>query len=308
MDFELGEEFKNEEVQNDEGVAEWLSQHPHIVKNQTPIKPAPLRRFNSTPASTFNNQRDEVLATAFEALKLRTLQDLPTFSGENVLDWPFFLSEFKRTTSKDINTPENLRRLQKAIVGKARTTVQPLLHNPNYVEKIIDMLEMNYGRIEWVMAKILQQLQFLPMVQEGDLDSMRSFYNQIFGSIHASESIGGEDYLVNPQLLLTLAEKLPPFSRNEWNRHKASLMKRKIKVTLQQFLEWLEGELETSFASFNPLQQKTRRLHDRKNVMAHQAIYNDNQTLTKCLHCKPKSILIYGIVINLKDCRSTTDD
>ena len=54
-----------------------------------------------------NSQRDDVLMAALKALEKRNMRDLPIFTGENILDWPMFLEEFRHkaiieheTTSK----------------------------------------------------------------------------------------------------------------------------------------------------------------------------------------------------------------
>lgn len=246
---------------------------------------APTQRHETNPIRRDNDQRDEVLESAFRALQVRQVKDLPLFSGENILDWPYFYGEYQRSTQEQrVSDGDNLRRLQKALQGKARATVLPLLSDPKHLGQILRILKMNFGRTEWVMTQIMHQLQRLPPVFESDLEAMRNFYNQVFSLYHASITVKGEDYLLAPQLIVSLAEKLPPFSRNEWSRHKANLIKKEEKVTMNTFLLWLEDELDTMFASYNPMQAKRKRFPEKSgNVLIHQA--HDPQ-YTKCIYCK----------------------
>lgn len=256
---------------------------PGVELNTNPPiqNPVRLQQCNSAPII---QQRDEVLSEAFKALQIRRIKELPSFSGDSLLDWPLFLNEFKTTTrEQNIQDSDNLKRLQKALTGKARATVQPLLSNPCHVPRIIKILESNFGRTEWIMSKITHQLENMPVVIEDDLESMRNFYNQIYSLYHASMAVNGESYLVNPNLVVHLSEKLPRQSRHDWNRHKAQLVKHKKIPDLQHFLVWLEDELDIAFASFNPAKSKQRRFVERpRNVMTHTRSNN----LSKCIYCK----------------------
>ncbi|KAJ6639820.1 hypothetical protein Bhyg_12567 [Pseudolycoriella hygida] len=68
--------------------------------------------FESTRQNcTENSTQNDVLIAAFKALQTRDLKDLPVFNGENVLEWPNFISEFKRSTDEyNIQPNKNLRR------------------------------------------------------------------------------------------------------------------------------------------------------------------------------------------------------
>lgn len=250
-------DFEDDLFENNPYVPRYPTAHqqPVLTAQQQPVPP-PI--VNPTSNVKHIDQRDEVLSAAFKALQSQQIKDLPTFTGENLLDWPFFVGEFERTTAElNISESDNLIRLQKALQGKARLSVQHLLTNPKFVDQIIRILNLNFGRTEWVMTEIVERLESLPIVREDHLEDMRDFYNQIFGFVHAAKDVNGKDYLGNPLLVVQLSEKLPPFSRNAWNRCKANMFKKNQKVTIEEFLTWLEQELEIAFAGYNPIRSKS---------------------------------------------------
>lgn len=124
-----------------------------------------------------NSTQNDVLIAALKALQTKEIKDLPTFSGEVVLEWPNFISEFRRSTEEfKINPSRNLRRLNKAIVGIARTSVQTLLTSPNNIEQIISHLEMSFGRREWILEHLVMELKNLPIMKEENVHQFQLFH------------------------------------------------------------------------------------------------------------------------------------
>ena len=139
------------------------------------------------------------------------------------------------------------------------------------------------------MTKVLYQLKNLPAVQEDDLETFKSFFNQVYGLFHATQTVQGELYLKNPQLTLQLAAKLPSYNRHEWSRYKANLTKQGVDVDMEHFLRWLENELDIAFASFNPVQAKTKsKSTDKKQLFTHLQSQTKTYSTSICLHCKSK--------------------
>lgn len=213
-------------------------------------------------------ERDEVLVEAFKALRMDQVRDLPFFNGDNPFDFFIFLSEYERSTEElDISPTENLRRINKALQGKARECVSPLLYMSENLPQILKVLKLNFARKEWVMSYILNKLRNLPQVNERDLESFRNFYNQVFTTFQAAKHVGGINYISNPEIVLTLAEKLPPFSFNDWVRYKVQVVTGDEEATFEIFLTWLAKEMEVILASHNPFsskiycQEKSERRH-----------------------------------------------
>lgn len=99
------------------------------------------------------------------------------------------------------------------------------------------------------MAYRLELLRNLDYVKEGNIESFRAFYNAVIGTSVALKNVKAEAYLMNPELISHLAEKLPAFSKQMWVRHKAFLMKQDIIVDFQEFSRWLEDEMENQLAT-----------------------------------------------------------
>nr|XP_029717151.1 uncharacterized protein LOC115260358 [Aedes albopictus] len=193
-----------------------------------------------------------ILFEAFKALQGRSVKDLPPFSGD-IMEWTIFENEFNTSTEEfQLTDRDNLRRLNKALQGKARKTVESLLSSPDNVTQIMRMLKSNFGRTEWVVANRLEALRNLEVVREGNIESFRTFYNAVVGTMVAMQNAKADNYLLNPELISHLAEKLPGFSKQMWVRHKAALMKQDIVVDFNTFARWLEDEMDNQLASLNP--------------------------------------------------------
>lgn len=102
------------------------------------------RMFESTRQNTnanpfqnvaVNSIQNDVLIAAFKALQMQEIKNPPTFNGDNVLEWPNFISEFERSTEEyAIKPSKNLRRLNKALEGNAGSSVQTFLTSPDNVD------------------------------------------------------------------------------------------------------------------------------------------------------------------------------
>ncbi|XP_074030342.1 uncharacterized protein [Leptinotarsa decemlineata] len=92
-----------------------------------------------------------------KVLLQQKLKNLTEFSGD-LSDWPIFINEFRRSTDQlELSDEDNLIRLNRALKGKARETVKALLISPRNVSKIIKMLEMNFGRPEWIILSLIEK-------------------------------------------------------------------------------------------------------------------------------------------------------
>lgn len=239
---------------------------------------------------------NDVLLAAFKALQIKQIRDLPVFDGENVLDWPNFAAEFRRSTREyNIQSESNLRRLNYALKGIARESVYALLSHPENVEEIISTLEMNFGRPEWIIVKLLSDIRAFPAMKEEGIEQFRSFYNKIHTVSSTMKNMNAEVYIDSPDLLNSMEEKLPPTTRNYWIRYKADLLRNKKKVNLQVLGEWFKFELDAQYAgiSSRDMQKKqhngpnTNNQYRKANVFANFQ-NNNGPRLPYCILCKEK--------------------
>nr|XP_029716757.1 uncharacterized protein LOC115260055 [Aedes albopictus] len=138
------------------------------------------------------------------------------------------------------------------------------------------MLKSNFGRTEWVVANRLELLRNLDYVKEGNIESFRTFYNAVIGTAVALKNVNAEMYLMNPELISHLVEKLPLFSKQMWVRHKAFLLKQDTIVDFQVFSRWLEDEMENQLASLNPIFLNKKERRDETFIRSKPSVLNVN--------------------------------
>lgn len=97
--------------------------------------------------------------------------DLPIFTG-NPEDWPVFYSQYKNTTlACGYSDAENLVRLQRCIKGKALEYVRSRLLLPKLVPKVIETLEMLYGRPTVLINSLINKIQ---SIEAPDMERMET--------------------------------------------------------------------------------------------------------------------------------------
>uniref|UniRef100_A0A336MV93 CSON005244 protein n=1 Tax=Culicoides sonorensis TaxID=179676 RepID=A0A336MV93_CULSO len=248
--------------------------------------------------------QNEVLLAAFKALQTKQIRDLPAFNGENILDWPIFVGEYERSTKEfSVSNEVNWRRLDKALSGIARETVQALLLNPDNVSQIIKTLEMNFGRSEWIIVKLMNDLRSLPIMKEEGIEQFRTYYNKINCVINTVKSMNANVYIDSPDLLNCMEEKLPLSSRNYWIRYKAELLRNKQKVNLEAFGEWFKYELDAQYAgiTFKDIQKKQNNQQFIRKAHVYSISNNDVRPKGNyCIKCKTTGH-------NLEECKEFKD-
>ncbi|XP_062713794.1 uncharacterized protein LOC115264526 [Aedes albopictus] len=279
-------------------VTQWVTE----TTNVEPTNPNDLRHVNLEPSNHVVRQPrrepvendlrvpepgvNAILLEAFKALQGRNVKDLPPFSGD-IMEWTIFENEFNASTEEfQLTDRDNLRRLNKALQGKARKTVESLLSSPDNVTQIMRMLKSNFGRTEWVVANRLEALRNLDVVKEGNIESFRAFYNAVVGTMVAMQNAKASNYLLNPELISHLAEKLLVFSKQMWVRHKAALMKQDIVVDFAIFARWLEDEMDNQLASLNPAFGTKKLINSAKpKPVVFHVDDRDEEAAKKCPLC-----------------------
>ncbi|XP_062541842.1 uncharacterized protein LOC134209834 [Armigeres subalbatus] len=130
---------------------------------------------------------------------------------------------------------ENLARLQECLKGEALEAVRSRLLLPKSVPKIIETLQMLYGRPERLLNMLLAKVRNAAPPKADRLASFIGFGVVVQQLSDHLEATGLTSHLVNPMLIQELIEKLPAGTQLEWVRYR-----RKSKVvtlrTLSNFL------------------------------------------------------------------------
>ncbi|XP_062556821.1 uncharacterized protein LOC134221647 [Armigeres subalbatus] len=141
--------------------------------------------------------------------------NLPTFDG-NVREWQLFINQYRLTTAAgEYSGFENVVRLNKCLVGKARDAVQHMLLTSDDGEKIIEALELRFGRPELLLRALINEIRNLPLVS--DWESFIEFDGVVRNL--ASGIKGLKQHVYNPELLGLLLQKLPQYQIMMWGRH-----------------------------------------------------------------------------------------
>ncbi|CAL8128513.1 unnamed protein product [Orchesella dallaii] len=165
-------------------------------------------------------------------------KDLPIFNGD-VEEWQPFIS-FYRTSTRECAIPpsQNLVRLQKCLKGRAREAVRALLVSDKNVEEVLRVLEKQFGQPTIIIRTLMEKARKFPCLSEGSYDSLVEFGIMVRNLVCTVESLHKQQYLVNPQLLEELADKLPDGLRLQWAAKVVDL--RPTEASLKHFSSWLE--------------------------------------------------------------------
>lgn len=162
--------------------------------------------------------------------------DLPTFSGDPQ-DWPVFYSQYKHTTSVcGYSNSENLVRLQRCIKGKALEYVRSRLLVPELVPKVIDTLEMLYGRPSILINSLINKARTIPPPVLERLETIIDYGMAIQNLFDHLKAMDQTVHLRNPTLMAELESKLPSEIKLEWARYKRQHAPSSLE-TLHEFMK-----------------------------------------------------------------------
>lgn len=108
----------------------------------------------------------------------RNAGPLPKFSGLPGA-WFQFISSYKDAAAKcGFSATENMRRIAEALLEPARSTVEHLLSRPHKLEKVLSVLEQNFGRPEVMLAYAEDMAREMRPLQES-LGNLSEFYADV---------------------------------------------------------------------------------------------------------------------------------
>ncbi|XP_062703599.1 uncharacterized protein LOC134286050 [Aedes albopictus] len=160
--------------------------------------------------------------------------NLPTFDG-NVREWQLFINQYRLSTEAgEYSGIENVVRLNKCLVGKAREAVQHMLMTSVDGEEIIKALELRFGRPELLLRALINEIKYLPAVS--DWSTFIEFDGVVRNLAAGVKSL--KQHVYNPELLGLLLQKLPQYQIMMWGRH---ITERGIDdPTVLDFAAWVE--------------------------------------------------------------------
>ena len=151
------------------------------------------------------------------ALRLKSVKDLPDFSGDP-LEWINFREAYKLSTDLGGYTDrENINRLFKSLKGDARESVKTLLATTGDADAVIRTLDLQYGNKNVVAQRIINDIQGLPSLESGHI-SITRFAAKLQNAVEAFKSLNLTCYLSSPDLLKSVASKLPLALKYVYNR------------------------------------------------------------------------------------------
>lgn len=239
-----------------------------------------MNTLTATNVNTTTNDRN--ISTSQMFARQSFSKDLPTFNGDP-REWPIFISAFEQSTSvAGYSNDENLIRLQKCLHGKARDAVRNCLMLPDMVPDIIRTLKMYFGRPEYVLKNLIDDLRKMSLPR-GKLESIIEFafaIKNICATIRASKL---DDYLTNPTLLQELIGKLSPDMMLQWAMHSKDIHR----PNLIDFSDWLYTIAEATCKVTVPVfdtsyDQKSSRKDSRLNT---HSTTLDQKPAQQCVVC-----------------------
>ncbi|OXA49023.1 hypothetical protein Fcan01_16760 [Folsomia candida] len=187
-------------------------------------------------------------------------RDLPIFSGRSE-EWPSFIATFKRTTAScGFTDAENVERIRKCLRGDAAKSVECLLVSPNSLPKVLKILEEKYGQADVILETMVNKMRTVGAVKEDKPQTMIEFGTAVVNLVATIKNLGELDHLKNPVLLQELVRKLPPTTRNVWEKIVISSPQ---KPTLEEFADWVEIEVKVACRVCPPKPPDTKKEEDK---------------------------------------------
>ncbi len=276
-ELEVQAEINNEEEENispekiyphqDEGRKKWNAIHPldYPEDNYLPhgadqsqfyeqTREIPPYGYQQEPYGNAYADLATALKDAFKELKGEKEwepKDLPIFNGD-AEDWPIFRNEFKRTTpAGKVNSSQNAIRLRRALKGTAKEAVQGLLHEPSNMQRIMEILESNFGRKELVLESLIAKAEQVKSPDIQKPEQFVAFGRTVQNLVGAAKAMKEECYLNDIGLLNKFVHKLPAMMSLEWLTWITSRpMKKK---NLEAFGDWVDEKMRLMVQLVKPV-------------------------------------------------------
>lgn len=117
------------------------------------------------------------------------------------------------------------------------------------------MMEMNFGRAEWIILDSIEKVKRLGSVKKDKLESCVAFSNAVSNMVSTMKNANAEFYPYNPELLCNMVEKLSSIQKYSWGKYKHQHDFQSIHTSLNDFPNWFEGETNSLAGISNPFQK-----------------------------------------------------
>lgn len=198
----------------------------------------------------------------------RTGKDYPKFNGDP-LKWAVFIANFENQNRQfDIPDVVNLERLERALGGEAWKAVAGLFTLPSNLPLILKRLKDRFGRPEFLIAKVMENINDVRSPKEGDYAGLLEFGDFVSNLCSTLLYAGDESYLFDYSLKAQLMSKLP---RSVKEQLLASYQNRRMSLkNISEFLESKQlvwNELRQTQANFGRSHvELSSKRHHRLNV------------------------------------------
>lgn len=248
--------------------------------NKTYVKqPVPPKLNDAHLATGINNSGFAGISSSGFAARHVMGKKLNDFDG-NPLQWSGFISQFELTTKTcELTNAENLSRLTDCLKGNARLAVKGLFYSPDNVPSIIAMLTKLFGRPEFVVNALIDEVQSTGSrcLAFENFDEIIAFSTQVSNIVTHMKQALMSDYLWNPLLMKKFVDKLPYQYKKEWAEFRSQIESANLEV----FSGWLKDKsLSLTFILDKPPQ-----FSKHKSTKAYVQVHNQGKP-AKCIVCQ----------------------
>lgn len=194
------------------------------------------------PKPIYQNQESRLRVLSREEIAARhVVKELPKFDG-TPKHWPAFITSFDRSTNLcGFNYGENLERLNQSLVGNALIAVKSSLLMEDNVPRIMETLKLLYGKPEYIINNLLEDLKKSPCPSFESIDSILKFSLDIENISMTMVNAKLSEHIWNPMLLSEMIDKLPSQLKYDWATYKCNQPPCSIEV----FSMWLKQKAIT---------------------------------------------------------------
>lgn len=209
-------------VQGDgeERIVEWLEEARQTedpkppVLEQTPIEEQPR-------VKTDIERLAAAIAIAARSGPQQTRPiELPQFGGSHH-DWLCFEAAYRESESS-FSEIENLARLRRALIGRAKESVENLLMYNAKTEEIMKSLKIRFGRPDTIALAEIDRLRSLPRITDSPKE-ICVFASRVANAVATLKALKRKHYMYNPEAVKTTIEKLTPALRYRWFDYAAAI-------------------------------------------------------------------------------------
>lgn len=201
----------------------------------TPSTTEPLSSSSGDRSLGTDTNMEDILTKIAKGID-RGPPTLPTFDGD-LAEFENFYNEFTRTTrEKDIPAHENMRRLRKALTGKALAHVKDYLDRPTCLQQVMEELRLKYGPSVSLSQNIMSRCDKLPRLDRKTktLQKLTFEVASLQATIDRANNAG-----LGLLVVEKIQEKLDPPARLDWGK-----TKKLGEPSFDAFLAWLKGYRE----------------------------------------------------------------